>query len=311
MEYRKLIKFGGSSYIITMPNSWLKKNKLNKGDTLFLEENGNNELIISTAVKSTEDGEKQIVIDATNKQIDLLAREITFAYINNYKIIKIIGKGVNERAREIREILNIYVGIEIDEQTDNCIISRDFTNIREISVNNILRRMDFLIRTMIADSKLTGKESLYISIYQRDIDINKLFYLAQKRIKYGIESHESSHSVEFLELWELVRLLEQIADETKRISRWLKDITLRKEEEKDLLAVYSEIEKFYLDVMTCYFKKDKKQSFLLLPKKITLINKTMEFLEKHYKKIGLANLVEKFNSIIVNAHNINKLNQIS
>ena len=60
MEYRKLIKFGNSSHVISIPNNWLKKNNLNKGDTVYLDENGGKELVLTPEKKENviEDKEK-------------------------------------------------------------------------------------------------------------------------------------------------------------------------------------------------------------------------------------------------------------
>ena len=57
METRKLIKFGGSSHIIAIPNAWIKKNSLGKGDTIYIEENGNNELILHPSIKEQKQAE--------------------------------------------------------------------------------------------------------------------------------------------------------------------------------------------------------------------------------------------------------------
>ena len=37
MEIRKLQLIGGSSYMISLPKSWIKANKLNQGDELILQ----------------------------------------------------------------------------------------------------------------------------------------------------------------------------------------------------------------------------------------------------------------------------------
>ncbi len=46
MNSRKIIKLGHSSYVVSVPKSWLKKNRLSKGDRLLVQENGKNDLIV-------------------------------------------------------------------------------------------------------------------------------------------------------------------------------------------------------------------------------------------------------------------------
>ena len=69
MEYRKLIKFGESSFVVSIPKTWMTKNNLKKGDLVYFSENGNNELIIAPQLKEEDKEEKKIIINADNKDI--------------------------------------------------------------------------------------------------------------------------------------------------------------------------------------------------------------------------------------------------
>ena len=91
MEYRKLIKFGNSSHVISIPNNWVKKNKLKKGDLIYFEENGKGELILNSELKKEEHQLKEITINVNNKEASTIQREIMNAYINDIDIINIIG----------------------------------------------------------------------------------------------------------------------------------------------------------------------------------------------------------------------------
>ena len=46
MDYRKIISFGKTSFVMSIPKSWVIKNGLKKGDLVSLEENEGN-LIMS------------------------------------------------------------------------------------------------------------------------------------------------------------------------------------------------------------------------------------------------------------------------
>src|SRR3989344_3512162 len=91
MEYRKLIKFGNSSHIISLPNNWVKKHKLKKGDLIYFEENGSGELILNREIKKENSQITQTTIDIINKPVPTIEREILCAYTNNYDIINIVG----------------------------------------------------------------------------------------------------------------------------------------------------------------------------------------------------------------------------
>ena len=91
MEYRKLIKFGNSSHIISLPNSWVRKNKLKKGALIYFEENGNGEIVLTPELKKEENKISEITINITNKPIQTIEREIMNGYINNYDTLNIVG----------------------------------------------------------------------------------------------------------------------------------------------------------------------------------------------------------------------------
>ena len=74
MDYRKLIKFGSSSYVVSLPGSWLKKNKLSKGDIIHLEEDGDSRLILHSTIEKKSD-EKEILIETGNKRLLKLKKQ--------------------------------------------------------------------------------------------------------------------------------------------------------------------------------------------------------------------------------------------
>lgn len=112
METRKLISFGTSSFVISVPKSWVRKNMLKKGDLLHIEDK-KDELTIypSHAIKREEP--KRILIEVDNKQLNLIKTEIVSAYLNNYDILDIAGRTLEEMAPAIKNILRNLTGIEI------------------------------------------------------------------------------------------------------------------------------------------------------------------------------------------------------
>ena len=87
MEYRKLIKFGNSSHIVSLPNYWLKKNNLKKGALIYFEENGNGELVLNPELKKHHIKSECVIED--NGDLKDLHRRLVSNYIAGYDIIKI------------------------------------------------------------------------------------------------------------------------------------------------------------------------------------------------------------------------------
>ena len=254
-----------------MPRVWLERNKLNKGDLIFLNENSNNELILSPEIKKEKEEIREITINIENKGEKAIKREITAAYINNFNIIKVIGKDLQEKAKIIREGIHNHIALEIMEQTKTSIVTRDFLDMEKISIKNLIRRMDIILRDMLIDSKLTFKKDLFKNIYHRDEDLNRLTFLIFRATKYALNNHSVAESfkltpIDLLNYWSVANCLENIGDEAKRITRFLRVTKLNEKEKKELIDIYSRVEQHYLDTLSAYYNEDKPLSFKLVDK---------------------------------------------
>lgn len=288
--------------MVSLPSEWLKRHNLNKGDSIFLQENGNGELLLCPVIKDKVDDLKEIVINAENKDIKALDRELRSAYIKNYHFIKIIDKDLNSRLKDVKSIIYGLSSIEVVEQTPTKIVLKDFLDVRNISINNMVRQMDILIRSMIEDLKLgiKGKKD-YESLYERDLDVNKLYFLLWKVIQRAfsdgnfMRSLGTSYSQLVSYLW-FVTNLEKIADETKRISKILAEIDLTKKQSSDLSDLFLNVEKDYLDLMKANYNKDYKLAYDVAVSKEINIRKCDDFFEKNKGEPHIAKIVEKMKS---------------
>ena len=87
MEYRKLISFGKSSFVVSMPKPWVTQNNLKKGDLIYMEESGSS-LILNPTKSEKVNHEKTKVIGIDGKDISFITREVNSSYIlNNHTLI--------------------------------------------------------------------------------------------------------------------------------------------------------------------------------------------------------------------------------
>ena len=99
MEYRKLIAFGKSSYVISLPKAWIRQQKMKKGDLIYLEERENS-LLLSSKIQGSPEP-KKITISVDNKKIPQIRREVNAAYIENYREIALVGKQLKQQSAEL------------------------------------------------------------------------------------------------------------------------------------------------------------------------------------------------------------------
>ena len=103
MHYRKIIRFGKSSFVVTLPLSWIRKHNLTKGSILYCSQK-DNELSYTPSQKQ-EKLEKTKVVEIKNQKFNKIETELVSAYINNYHKIKFIGTKLHEHTSQIKKKL--------------------------------------------------------------------------------------------------------------------------------------------------------------------------------------------------------------
>ena len=302
MDIRRLVKAGQASHTISLPKTWLTKNNLKRGDPLFVREISDNELVISSKEPNITQKSKlkECTLNLDTLDLDSFQRSLTSAYINNYNQIHIIGKSVNEHAGAIRTLVHDFVALEIAEQTSSKIIAKDLLNLQEISVEQTIKRMDMILRSMLSDAKtvLAGK-NVYDSIHFRDQDINRLYFLVYKLLKEALDNKHTAAkfnltNTQILSTWYLSVNIENLADCQKQICKIFETITTKKEELKEIL---NQIETTYLDVMRSYYKQDHKEADKVAKGRINIINLCNAYIEKN-KSIQAVELITSFKEMI-------------
>jgi phosphate uptake regulator len=308
MEYRKLISFGKNSYVVSLPKVWVKQNKLKKGDLVSLEEKGNNLLLSMRDDKEIEEKTKVIPVDG--KSVRRLQREIISAYIRDYKSIVLTGNEIKDKAQSIQSTIQNLMALEVMEQTSKKILARDFLDMNTISIFNLLRKVDVILRAMIEDCEKMFVEDNYDSIELRDSDINRLVFLIFRTVEFGmgnasfmLKKHNLT-SQQLLHLWWFAFNMESTADEVKRIARYMKQVKLDKKQQEGFLKLLSGAKDKYTGVMKAFYNHDEDLAHAMLESKEEVIRACELFYQENKKVENLGVLVERLKSIISGVHNL-------
>ena len=288
-NFRKLIKFGKNSFVMTIPKDWIRENKLTNKNVLFVEEK-DNDLVVSLK-EGPEKKDTIKIIDIQNKPIGMIRAEIISGYLSNYNIVEIHGKDLREKAQEIKNILHNLVGVEIIEQTGNRMVAKDLLDIKEVSIQNMIRRIDLLVRGMMEDSISHLDKTHCIkcgmceSIDQRDGDVNRMHYLARRVIKSALSDPRLARffnisNVNLLASYVIISSLEKVGDQIKRVTRCYKSFTISKKAIKELQEIYQKLFEEYKRVMKAYYKKEILVSYQIEIDK-SLVIEVDKFLQKH------------------------------
>jgi len=308
MQPRKLVKAGQSSHTISLPKSWLDRNKLKRGDVVYLNELNNN-LVIAPERREAAIAPRELTIIVDNKPIEQLQRELTSAYINSYSTIVLAGEQLNDKAKDLRKALHDFVALEIAEQTAKRIVAKDLLNLKEISVDKAVNRMDMIVRSMFQDAEkvVDGDKKLYETLSLRDYDINRLYFLLLRMFKSSLKEPALAESFgldasDIVSEWQVATALESTADYLKNCCR----IFCRMPSETNIALlknVWSSIEKAYLEAIKAYNTKSRDIAHEVCQQREHLFELAAGYFEQNRDAIA-AELTENFKSVITLVCNI-------
>jgi phosphate uptake regulator len=283
MEKRKIIKFGNSSYVITLPNEWLEKNKLDKGDTVYL-----NPFEDTIVIKSKlEKDEKRATINLNKKPLKLFNKELISYYLKNYKFIEIIGDNLFEKLDQIKVFQEKLSSVEIVELSEEKIVLKDLTSPESLDINSLFEELiemeKLLIENLITIFKeKDSKKQSFINML--DKNINKLTFLAYKAINYNLDNINDSNLIrDSIYFWRMISSFEQIGDILKRIGRYV--ISCKDFNSDKLIPILIEL-KDYFNFITSLYKVNtnlEKNLEVYLDKKQSLL-RSLENIKSEYQK---------------------------
>ena len=307
MGFRKIIGFGGNSFVISLPKTWITSLGLKKGDLVSINEDDEHVLrVMPENVKPTKQ-KTEITLEFID--IPHLKAQLVYAYISNYDTITIVGNNLDKQISDIRKEVQNFVALEIMNYTEKTVVLKDFLNINEIAVYEIIRKIDRLILLMADDVKqiLNGDKSadLYEQIEQKEIDINKLCNLIFKVSKLSFNPVDRNILKLTLDdvfyYWEMASFLEKFADQVKRVPRYFKKIPL----DEQLTKTFNKLMEHYSMAMKGNFTKNINLGSQVMVNKVKLFEECdthSNRLPKEYSQV-----IEKFNLMNTHVGNLGKV----
>jgi len=308
MEYRKLISFGKSSFVVSMPKPWVTQNNLKKGDLIYMEESGSS-LILNPTKSEKVNHEKTKVIGIDGKDISFITREVNSSYILNNHTIVIKGKEVKERVEELQQVFQNLMALEVMEQTSDSILAKDFLNIEQVSTMELIRKMDIITRTMI---KECSEKDSSKSLDNRDKDVNRLYFLLYRTILYNLDNPSNALKRFKTKMVELVNQLfigfyiEAIADEVRRIARFSNKAKLNSKEKVIFTKFIDKLQNIYLETMKSIYNNDVELALKLSNEKVKL-NQEIDSFEKWKSDHNLLNTTYRMRRFVSCVHNLGRI----
>ncbi|MXY61480.1 MAG: phosphate uptake regulator PhoU [Cenarchaeum sp. SB0665_bin_23] len=143
-QTRKLQKNGGSTYVISLPRSWVDGMHLKTGDGISVSVNVNNSLTISPDV-SLVDNSQAVAAVGPKDSDESIRRKVVAMYLAGYGSIKIMAKGIRLGPGQLNTVRKFIrssmVGTEIVESSSEYITIKILTRLPELTFSTGLVRM--------------------------------------------------------------------------------------------------------------------------------------------------------------------------
>ncbi len=234
METRKVQISGGSTFIVSLPKTWAKKNGISSGSSLNIMEDKNGHLILSPQPMNFKEyitGEIRI---SGKESPDALMRRLVGAYVSGVNNIIVVSEGAMSplHARKVREFTRLVMGVEIVEERKDIIKLQDLIDPADFSVKTGLKRMSYITEKMIEDFLRGMKEEdmgFLDDVITRDIEVDRINWLIHKEYNMVNQSPKVADKTdisteEAFNYMLSARIVERVADHTVSMAEHIKKL---------------------------------------------------------------------------------------
>ena len=227
MNQRKIQRTGIATYTISLPKVWVRRNNVNVGDVVYIQEEEDQSLRVLLSQSKEQTKSASLNLSGFNNQTELI-RKFTSLYLNGYSQIQFFS--VEPISKDFRKTIlsqiKKVIGFEIVEESEKKIALQDFFSSNYLSISNTIRRSFQLSKLMINESlNILNKETNTLeNIEIWEEEVNKLYLLARRQINFALENSMimSQLSINVKDCQDFIILsgaIEKMADSFVRIAK--------------------------------------------------------------------------------------------
>ncbi|MBI2112548.1 phosphate uptake regulator PhoU [Candidatus Woesearchaeota archaeon] len=227
MNQRKIQRTGIATYTISLPKIWVKRNHVNVGDVVYIQEEDDQSLRVLLNQSKEQTKSASLNLSGFKNPTELI-RKFTSLYLNGYSQVHFFSlEPISKDFRKtILTQIKKVIGFEIVEESEKKIVLQDFFSSNYLSISNTIRRSFQLSKLMINESlKILDKETNTLeNIEIWEEEVNKLYLLARRQINFALENSMimSQLSINVKDCQDYIILsgaIEKMADSFVRIAK--------------------------------------------------------------------------------------------
>jgi phosphate uptake regulator len=180
METRKVQVTGGSTYTVSLPKDWARRNDVSGGSVVEFYPEEESLLLTPRSEAERVEG----TLDITGLAEAELTRAVVTMYVSGFDVITLETSRVTAaQRRTIRETTQGLVGLEVIGETSEHVQLRDLLDSSELSMHSAITRMRLVSTTMLSDAitaLLEDDADLAADVVQRDDDVDRLWSMVSR-----------------------------------------------------------------------------------------------------------------------------------
>ncbi|MBS7656164.1 hypothetical protein KEJ50_06705 [Candidatus Bathyarchaeota archaeon] len=235
MEKRKIQLVGRSTLTVSLPNSWVKKTGLKKGEVITITPERDGSLRIFKGEASTETQKACVIKADLYQEGESIERLIVAGYINGFDVIKVFSSGrlKSNIIEAIREAEFKLIGLNIVEETSSYVILQCSINPLMFPIDVTLRRLYTLFLIMLEEAIQALKEAnleLAEDARRREKEANRIYLLILRLLNEAQKNPSMAQKIglndveDILTMNIIANILERMADWAEKIAEEIEKV---------------------------------------------------------------------------------------
>ncbi len=282
-EARKIQFTGNSSYIVSLPKSWVTEMGLKRGDQVRMYRQGTNEILVSPQKlrmhKMTND--EAVIEIGANENVDAVTRKIISLYFMGFNTIAIKpkeGRLASSQRAAVKDVTKrLLMGVEIISDSSSGITLQVLVSLVELSVDGAFKRMIHLAKTMLSDAIIAASEGnidLAKEVIQADDEVDRFGFYIIRQIEIAVRNKHMLKEIGFSNLRSclgyriVVKNIERTGDQAAIIAKDVIEMkkSLKKSLHKDINKMSDFAAELIDDACLAMFKDDYVQAEKIVTK---------------------------------------------
>ncbi len=266
METRKVQVTGGSTYTVSLPKTWAIDNDISSGSTVEIY--AEDDMLLVTPQRETDHQEGQL--DVSTLDDEQLTRAVLTMYVSGFDIIRLeAGRITTAQRRAIRSAIQGLIGVEVVEESADCVVVQDLLDSSELSIVNAVTRMRLIATSMLEDAihaLVENDDERAIDVVERDDDVDRLWLVVSRIFRATLRSPRAAESLgvsreDCFDYHSSARQLERVADHAVKISQLARKLGDVPEDVADaLLALHADTAAILEKSMDALFADDSTEA---------------------------------------------------